>query len=694
MAKFVSKTKNNQICSLTVTNLPLNLITGDVRRDLIAEIEAAIADDDVSVIVLKPNVKHASKVDLAKLAARGDEKPTLATLCDTIENSPKPVVSLVYGPTQGGAFEIACASHYRIAATNTKAACAEIKFGLIPGGGVLQRSARLLGAARSLNLALTGDVVPVEELQKSEFADLWVEREISDRAEEFISEFPIKDMKPRRTEHERQGLTDFKGFQSTIAAARAATPSVQTLAFAKCIDCVEVALLLPYEAGLAFEAEAYADCKSNNAHFGLTRSVVSQHTATRGSVVSGEVRRVEEISVIGATPAGQQIAKLAMDQGLAVKLIDPVAAKLDAAQASLSSSLDSALTRNAISVEARAARLAALTISSDLETCASSDVILETGLDDLKTKRAIFSHLARYAKPDAVLATTSAFVDLGEIAEGSPRRDDIISLNFSKPPLNTDLVEFAHLDETRPVISATAMAAARALGKTPILVGSRAGRVGPRLQAALRYAASEMICLGATPAQVDHIMQGFGFPLGPFQHMDQQGLDLVMQERRVMHALLGESVPAIDVVDQLVDAGWLGVSTNCGFYVYDEGVGSQNPDVEAIIVQIQRARGFQPRRISAGEIRRRLWIALCNHGARLIEEGVAASADVIDTICVMGYGYPARRGGPMATVERAGLAEVVRDLNLLGQENAFWAPCQLMKDANLNGQRFAREFTL
>jgi 3-hydroxyacyl-CoA dehydrogenase len=227
------------------------------------------------------------------------------------------------------------------------------------------------------------------------------------------------------------------------------------------------------------------------------------------------------------------------------------------------------------------------------------------------------------------------------------------------------------------------MALAKQLKKTAVMVGNCFGFVGNRMFGPYRREAELLVQEGATPQQVDAALYNFGMAMGPLATGDLAGLDVgwrVRQENPQQFA--GVRLP--DIEDRLVEAGRYGQKTGQGWYTYDAlRKPSPDPFVMNLIEDVRRESGITPRPISAEEIVQRTIYSLINEGARILEEGYAARSVDIDMIYVMGYGFPAWRGGPMFYADTVGLAKVVERMRGFG-----WTPAPLLAELAGAEQRF------
>jgi 3-hydroxyacyl-CoA dehydrogenase len=199
---------------------------------------------------------------------------------------------------------------------------------------------------------------------------------------------------------------------------------------------------------------------------------------------------------------------------------------------------------------------------------------------------------------------------------------------------------------------------------------------------------------GATPAQIDKVLTGFGFPMGPYALSDLAGIDLQYAARQVRMAGLTEREKRADFVDQLYALGRYGQKTGAGWYDYQAGKRDAIPSavVEQMVAQHRQAMGITPRAIGDEEIVHRLVYALVNEAAHILEEGIASKASDIDMVYLTGYGFPVWRGGPLCYADQQGLFNVVQAMKRFAanpnDDAAFWQPAPLLARLAAEGRTF------
>jgi len=229
------------------------------------------------------------------------------------------------------------------------------------------------------------------------------------------------------------------------------------------------------------------------------------------------------------------------------------------------------------------------------------------------------------------------------------------------------------------------MALGKTLGKIPVLAGNAEGFIGNRMLAYYGAEAEFLLEEGATPEQIDRVIEGFGFAMGPFAMRDLAGNDIGMLVRK------GRRLPADErwspILERMVAAGRLGQKTGKGFYRYEGRTRFPDAEVVALVEAVSGELGIRRRQIPDEEILERLLHPLVNEGARIVEQGIALRAGDVDVVYVHGYGFPAYRGGPMYWAEQAGLGRVVETMRRLAPSHgARWRPAPLLERLAASGQ--------
>jgi len=194
---------------------------------------------------------------------------------------------------------------------------------------------------------------------------------------------------------------------------------------------------------------------------------------------------------------------------------------------------------------------------------------------------------------------------------------------------------------------------------------------------------------GATVADVDGTLEGFGMAMGPFAMADLSGNDIGYHVRRERGVVDARGVPTdpgqryCELGDALVEAGRLGHKTGKGWYAYEHGK-MADPAVAALVEAHRRRKGVVQRTVDAAEIRERCLLGLVNEAFKVLEEGMCGSPADIDVIFALGYGWPVHTGGPLYWAESGhpsglgGVLAAVRRLNDRFPNVRHWKPSRLL----------------
>jgi 3-hydroxyacyl-CoA dehydrogenase len=691
----VVREQRGDILLVTIDNPPVNALGVDVRRGLLAAIEAADADPAVAAVLLVgagrnfiggADIREFGKPPLA---------PALPEVCNRIEACSKPVVVAIHGPALGGGLEIALAAHYRIALPAARLGLPEVQLGLLPGAGGTQRTPRLIGAKAALELMLSGRHSGAAEALKLGLVDragqgddplaegLAYTRELLDSAA------------PVRRTRDAAALAQREVHAADIEALRAETAKKARGLFSplKIVEAVQAAVDLPFDAGLALERKLFLECLESPQRAGLVHAFFAEREVLKAPETrAAKPRAIDSVGVVGGGTMGAGITVAALDAGLPVTMIERDEASLARGRAHVEKVYDGLVAKGRMTADAKAAVMARWNGSTAYDALAEADLVIEAVFEDMAVKQAVFAELDRVCKPGAVLATNTSYLDIDQIAASISRPADVVGLHFFSPANIMKLLEIVVPAQVAPDVVATAFELAKKLRKTPVRAGVCDGFIGNRILAVYRLAADHMMEDGASPYQIDKAVRDFGYPIGPYQMSDLAGGDIGWATRKRRAATRDPRARYVQIADRVCERGWFGQKTGRGYYVYADGARSGTPDPEvAAIIDAERERaGITPRSFSDDEIMRRYMAAMINEGANVVHQKIALRPLDVDVTFVHGYGFPRHRGGPMKYADSVGLATILADIREFAKDDAlFWQPSPLLVDLVERGADFA-----
>ncbi|MFM0631721.1 3-hydroxyacyl-CoA dehydrogenase NAD-binding domain-containing protein [Paraburkholderia xenovorans] len=694
-ADVVTRELRGKVLLVTIDHAPVNALSADVRRGLLAAVEAADADKAVeAVLIVGAGRNFIAGADIREFG-KPPVPPTLPDVCNRIEACTKPVVAAIHGAALGGGLEVALAAHYRIAVDGAKLGLPEVQLGLLPGAGGTQRTPRLIGAQAALDLILSGRHASAKEALTIGLIDrLGSSDDILAEGLAYVHELLAAHAPVRRT-RDAAALGDRAASLASVATARAGTAKKSHDLFSplKIVDAVEAAIEQPFDEGLRLERKLFLECIDSLQRAGLIHAFFAEREVLKAPETrDAKPRALNSIGVVGGGTMGAGIAVAALEAGLPVTMIERDDASLARGRAHIEKVYDGLIAKGRMSAEKKAALMARWSGSTSYDALANADLVIEAVFEDLAVKQAVFAELDRVCKTGAVLATNTSYLDIDAIAASISRPADVIGLHFFSPANIMKLLEVVVPKQVSADVVATAFELAKKLRKTPVRAGVCDGFIGNRVLAVYRSAADAMMEDGASPYQIDAAVRAFGFPMGPFQVVDLAGGDIGWAARKRRAATRNPAARYVQISDRLCERGWFGQKTGRGFYLYPEGSrsGTPDPEVEAII-DAERARaGVTPRSFTDDEIMRRYMAAMINEGANVVHERIALRPLDVDVTFLYGYGFPRYRGGPMKYADMVGLPKILADIREFAKEDPlFWKPSPLLVELVERGADFA-----
>jgi len=641
---------SNGVLLIEIDHAPVNALSTDVRKGLLAAIAYGEATVDIAgIVVTGAGSIFIGGADIREFGAPPAE-PVLPAVLAAIENATKPVVAAINGAALGGGLEVALAAHRRIASQTATLALPEVKLGIVPGAGGTQRLPRLIGIPAAIDMIATGRSVLAAEALKLGILDRVEDGDLRAAAVSEARSLVGTTLRRSGACKVPPAPTDAIDAAANKALARARGQSAPREA----VRLVRLSGERPFAEALAEERRTFLALRDSEQAAALRHVFFAERAAAKVSGLEDvKLRKVETIGVVGLGLMGSGIATCALDAGYTVVGIEQAEDAVAKGRSRVEGLLDRALKSGRIDAAGKADRLQRLTTSGALQSLATADLVIEAVFDDLSVKTELFVRLDGIVRSDAILATNTSYLDPDPIAAATTRPERVLGLHFFSPANVMRLLEVVRCARTAPDVLATGLAVAKRLRKLPIVCGVTEGFIGNRIFSAYRREAEFLLEDGALPQQIDAATETYGFAMGPFAVFDLAGLEIAWARRKRQAATRDPKARYVDIADHLCEAGRLGLKAGRGWYRYRDGKREVDPEVTALIEQRRAAKGLIARTISDDEVRQRLLAAMAAEGAALLSEGIAARASDIDLVMINGYGFPAHKGGPMFAAEQA-----------------------------------------
>ena len=653
----ISTKRHGDVLIVISNNPPVNALGHAVREGLVKAIEEADSDKAVkAVVIVCQGQTFFAGADITEFG-KPMQMPMLPMVVDIIENCTKPVVAAIHGTAFGGGLEVALASHYRVAVPSAKLGVPEVKLGLLPGAGGTQRLPRVAGVGKALEMAATGNPISATEAFEIGLVDRLIEGELEQHAVAFADEVKAIRPIPKTSERDdklaeaRTNPAIFDSFRSANARKFRGFDAPEYN-----IRAIEAAVAKPYAEGVQDERRLFMELMSGTQARAQQYFFFAERKAAKieGLPDDTRPREIRKVGVIGAGTMGGGISMNFLSAGVPVTIVETEQAALDRGTGVMRKNYEASAAKGRMTGEQVGQAMGLLTPSLDLEDLGDCDLIIEAVFENMDVKKEIFARLDRIARPGAILASNTSYLNIDEIAATTSRPQDVLGLHFFSPANVMKLLEVVRGAKTAPDALVTAMQTAKRIRKVAVVAGVCHGFIGNRMLMPRQLQANQLLLEGATPEQVDRVHVDFGMPMGPFQMADLAGVDIGWHRDPSRVENIRDALCAID--------RW-GQKKGAGFYDYDDKRRpSPSPTVQAIIDDFRAKAGIEPREISDQEIIERTLYTMVNEGAKILEEGMAQRASDIDVVWVYGYGWPVYRGGPMFWADTEGLATIVDGL--------------------------------
>ncbi|CAL9589326.1 Fatty acid oxidation complex subunit alpha [Streptomyces sp. enrichment culture] len=623
-----------------------------------------------------------------------------------IETLGKPVVAALNGAALGGGYEIALASHHRIAldAPGSKIGLPEVTLGLLPGGGGVTRTVRLMGITDALlKVLLQGtQYAPRRALENG------LVHEVAETSEEmlakacaFIDAHPESRQPwdepgykiPGGTPAHPKFAANLPAFPANLKKQLngAPFPAPRNI-LAAAVEGAQV----DFETAQTVESRYFTELVTGQtaknmiqAFFFDLQAVNAGRSRPRGV----EPRTVRRAAVLGAGMMGAGIAYACAKAGIEVVLKDVTEEAAAKGKAYSEKLCAKAVERGRTSREKADALLARIRPTADVADLAGCDAVIEAVFEDTALKHKVFQEVQGVVAPDALLCSNTSTLPITVLAEGVERQADFIGLHFFSPVDKMPLVEIIKGERTGDEALARAFDLVRQIAKTPIVVNDSRGFFTSRVIGQFLHEGVAMLGEGVEPASIEQAAAQAGYPAKVLSLMDELTLTLPRKIRNETRRAVEEAGgtwrvhPAEAVIDRMVDEfGRPGRSGGAGFYEYDEEGRRTRlwPGLREHFTRPDAAVPFE-------DMKERMLFSEALDSVRCLEEGVLTSVADANIGSVMGIGFPAWTGGVLQYINgyEGGLPGfVARARELAARYGDRFAPPALLLEKAERGETF------
>lgn len=623
-----------------------------------------------------------------------------------IETLGKPVVAAINGAALGGGYEIALACHHRIALDTpaTKIGLPEVTLGLLPAGGGVTRTVRLLGIADALlKVLLQGTRYNATRAKDAGLIHdtAATPEELLTKARAFIDDNPESRQPwdapgyriPGGTPAQPKFAANLPAFPANLKKQLngAPYPAPRNI-LAAAVEGSQV----DFETAQTIEARYFVELVTGQ----VSKNMIQAFFFDLQAVNSGASRpkdtaprTVEKVAVLGAGMMGAGIAYSCAKAGMRVVLKDVSMAAAEKGKEYAAGVLAKALAKGRTTERQRDELLARITPTADPQDVAGCDAVIEAVFEDVSLKRKVFQEIEHLVVPDALLCSNTSTLPISLLAQGVERERDFIGLHFFSPVDKMPLVEIIKGAETGDEALARAFDLVRQLGKTPIVVNDSRGFFTSRVIGHFINEGVAMIGEGLDPASVEQAAAQAGYPAKVLSLMDELTLTLPrkirLETRRAVEEAGGswQPHPADAVIDRMVDEfGRPGRSGGAGFYEYGE-----DGKRAGLWPGLREHFATEGAAIPFADMQERMLFAEALDTVRCLEEGVLTSVADANIGSLLGIGFPGWTGGVLQYINgyEGGLPGfVARARELAAAYGERFEPSALLVEKAGKGEKF------
>ncbi len=685
----------------------VNKLTASVLEDLEALLKAIGGDPSIKGLIVA-NGKEDSDTfiagaDIAEIRAIEDPAEAEAKagrgqqILDLFSSIPAITLAAIHGNCLGGGTELALACDLRIASLSekTKIGLPEVNLGIIPGFGGTQRLPRLIGIQAALPLILSGKPVDTRKAGRLGLIDRAVyptlliaeARAFLRHAIERGGKRKFRPRRPTRSFGTRllEGNPIGRAIVRRVAAKGIEQKSGGHYpAPTAALDAVIGGYPLTMAAGLALEAKAVGPLIASEISKNLVQIFLTSEDVRRGGSGVAAANGERRVGILGAGVMGGGIAALTARKGYRVRLKDLQPEAIQLGLKKINDAYAALVRRRRLTASERDNLLASITTTLKSDGFGSSSIVVEAVVEKMSVKQAVFGELEEHVAEDALLCSNTSALSITEMQSKLARPERLVGLHFFNPVHRMPLIEVIPGEQTSEDATERAEAFARELGKFPVRVADRPGFLVNRILGSYLNEAAHLFSEGYSIESIDRALRRFGMPMGPFELIDEVGLDVAAKVAHTLHEAFGDRMTPAPVMTQLLDeGGLLGKKNQSGFYRYK---GSTRSDPNPAALRFGGAAGRGPNADDPDLWVRRLVYSVINEAARALEEGVVASAPLLDFAMVMGTGFAPFRGGPLRYADAIGVKTVAEALRSFGIDRL--APSEALDRLARDGRQF------
>lgn len=616
----------------------------------------------------------------------------------TIEDFPFPTVCAINGASLGGGFELPLSTDFRVISSQSKVGLPEITLGIFPGWGGSFRLPRLIGSDTAMEWIATGKPQRPEVALKQGAVDAVVEpdqvrdaaltilkRCINGRLDYLARRNDKRDPLKLNPIEQAMSFETAKGMILSKAGPHYPAPKIA-------LEVMQKHASLHRDEAMKIEVAGFVKAAKTEVAGNLVGLFMNDQTLKRqASQIISKAAEVKQAAVLGAGVMGGGIAYQSALKGIPIVMKDINNEALELGLGEVKKLLGKRVSQGRMTAEEMANTLTRINSTLTYGDVANTNIVVEAVVENVKIKKSVLAELEDIVSETTILASNTSTISITELASATKHPERICGMHFFNPVPVMPLVEVIRGEKTSDETIATTVAYAQAIGKNPIVVNDCPGFLVNRILFPYLNAFEQLVHDGADYLQIDKVMEGFGWPMGPAYLLDVIGTDIACHASEVMAEGFPDRLKLnFKTASELMhEKGRLGQKSGSGYYKYEpdrRGKPKKMVDEEAtrLVSQITSYK----RDFTNEEIIERMMVALCLETVRCIEDGIVDSPAAADMGLIWGIGFPPFRGGALRYIDALGARAFCELADKYAGIGAAYKAPELLRSMASNNARF------
>ncbi|HEY1594758.1 MAG TPA: 3-hydroxyacyl-CoA dehydrogenase NAD-binding domain-containing protein [Thermoleophilaceae bacterium] len=601
------------------------------------------------------DLRKATREDAPQVAAGVRE---IKAQLRRLETLGKPVVAAINGAALGGGLEIALAAHHRVALDDTSVQLGfpEVRLGLLPGGGGVVRTVRMLGIVDALmQLLMQG-----QRLRPDKAKELGIVGEVVASREELIpaakawivanpeaqQPWDVKGYKiPGGTPSNPKLAVNLPAFPANLRKQlKGANYPAPHHILAAAVEGSQV----DFDTAIEIEGRYFTDLVCGQVSKNMIQAFffdMQKVNGDRDRPEGIEQFQPQKMVVLGAGMMGAGIAYVCAKAGIEVVLKDVSLEAAEKGKAYSAKLLDKQIEKGRSTREKADELLARIKPSSDPADAAGAELVIEAVFEDPKVKAGVFAEIEPHLAEGALVASNTSTLPITELAEGVARPAEFIGLHFFSPVDKMPLLEIIKGEQTSEETLYRSLDVAKLIRKTPIVVNDSRGFFTSRVIGTFINEGIAMLTEGVPAPSIEQASSQAGYPAPVLQLSDELNLKLMRKIRNAAKEAMAtgsgwDDHPSEQVIDRMLDEFERpGRLEGAGFYEYEDGKRTR------LWTGLKDAFGGENAALPFEDLKERMLFIESLETVKCLDEGVIESVADANIGSILGIGFPGWSGG-------------------------------------------------